>query len=274
MGALTTSRTALTLDIQRAERNLSAADERVRAHGIVLRDRATLLRARARRILPFIAAGAAAISLLMALRGTNRGRSSPRIRPAPQALLPVLAPILGPQAATLLVTLAGPLLALATRDPPAVPVFVDLHRFLGHWYEVARLPTHHQRACGADVTADYRMRDRGIEVVSRCRRSDGTVLQTVGTARVADRSSNARLKLSYAPTWLQWLPQWFPLVWSDYWILEVGADYDSALVGTPDRRDLWILSRKPRLERHEFDDLVARAAARGFDVARLRRTRN
>jgi apolipoprotein D and lipocalin family protein len=77
------------------------------------------------------------------------------------------------------------------------------------------------------------------------------------------------LKVRFAPAFLTWLP----FVWADYWVLALDPAYRHAAVGTPDRDYLWILSRTPQMDPDDYEAVLGRVAAMGFDVARLERTR-
>jgi apolipoprotein D and lipocalin family protein len=61
-------------------------------------------------------------------------------------------------------------------------------------------------------------------------------------------------------------------VWGDYQVIALAPDYSHAMVGTPDRKYLWILSRSPRLDPSVYELLIARAAEQGFEVSRIART--
>jgi apolipoprotein D and lipocalin family protein len=150
----------------------------------------------------------------------------------------------------------------------AVPA-LDLERYAGRWYEVARFPSWFERKCVAQATADYELRpDSTIKVVNTCRTADSTITRAEGAAHLADRDGPAsKLKVRFAPAFLSFLP----MVWADYWVLDLADDYRAALVGTPDRRYLWVLSRTPSLDSATYDGLVATAARQGFEVARLQR---
>lgn len=146
---------------------------------------------------------------------------------------------------------------------------LDWQRYGGRWYEVARLPNSFQRRCAADVTADYgSAADGNLRVVNRCERDDKTVETATGEARPVAGEAG-KLKVRFAPQWLSWLP----LVWGDYWVIEVDDDYRTALVGTPDREYLWLLSRVPQRSADDVDSWLQRAAALGFDTDRIVRTR-
>ncbi len=146
---------------------------------------------------------------------------------------------------------------------------VDVDRYLGDWFELARLPNRFQRACDSDVRATYNRRSDGhIDVVNRCRRADGRGVEARGVARVVDLRTRAKLKVRFAPAVLSFLPA----VWGDYWILGLAADYSWAVVGSPDRRYLWILGRAPEMGLTQFLAAVEVARVNGFDIARLANT--
>ena len=176
-------------------------------------------------------------------------------------------------------SLGLPLLARRSRGAERTGVqaasAVDLRRWSGRWHEIARLPMRQERLCASRATADYTLLAAGpqesdvvLGVTNRCRTRDGRVALAIGDARVVPGSRGARLKVSFAPQWLRWLPA----VWADYWILHVDGAYRTALVGTPDRRHLWLLARAPRLSGAELQPLLAQAHAQGYDTDRLRFT--
>ncbi len=144
---------------------------------------------------------------------------------------------------------------------------VDLARYLGRWYEIARLPTHAEKRCACDVIATYAANPDGpgFIVVNECRESSGRRRVRRGLARRVDAQDSARLEVSFAPPSLRWLPA----AWADYWILQVSDDYSFALVGTPDRRRLWLLSRSPDLADVVKQALLERARGEGYDTAAL-----
>lgn len=158
------------------------------------------------------------------------------------------------------------------RAPLQVVAPVDLKRYSGLWYEQARLPNRFEKAGAGQVTAEYTpLPDGGLEVRNRCVRDDGHIDEVVGRARmvhVAGLPGAGRLAVRFAPDWLSWLP----LVWGDYWILKLDRDYEVALVGTPDRDCLWVLSRAPRLDDAALDAELEYARTLGFDVDRVLRT--
>jgi apolipoprotein D and lipocalin family protein len=154
-----------------------------------------------------------------------------------------------------------------TRGPVRPAQNVDLVRYAGRWYEVARFPNRFQAMCTGETTADYTLLPNGqIRVVNACRKADGGIARAEGRARLAERNGpTSKLRVRFAPAFLSFLP----MVWGHYWILDITADYGAALVGDPNRQYLWILSRTPRLDEATYQRMVAAAAAQGFDVALL-----
>lgn len=160
---------------------------------------------------------------------------------------------------------AAPAAAATTAPLPTVQG-VDLERYAGRWYEIARLPNWFERSCARDVSATYGVRPDGrIDVTNACTRIDGTRDSSVGLARVV---GPGRLEVRFAPAWLGWLP----FVWGDYWVLALDADYRHVLIGTPSREYLWILAREPALDATIVDDLLRTARDLGFPVDRVQRS--
>jgi apolipoprotein D and lipocalin family protein len=176
-------------------------------------------------------------------------------------------------AAGVLTLFAALLVKAENRDRPPLRVVqsVDLARYAGLWYEVARLPNRFEEKCASDVTAEYTLVDADqIKVVNRCRKEDGQMTEAEGVARLADKKrENSRLKVRFAPSFLSFLP----FVWGDYQIMELAPDYSYALVGEPGRKYLWILSRTPQIDEATYRRLTEEAAAQGFDISRLIRTK-
>ena len=142
---------------------------------------------------------------------------------------------------------------------------LDLKRYAGQWHEIAHLPMFFQRQCVDRITATYTpLADGTFEVRNACRTSSGETDESVGAARPVAGSPGA-LKVRFAPEWLAWLP----LVWADYWVVDLDPEYRWAVVGGPARKYLWVLSRKPSMDRAVFDAIKARAAKRGYPVGNL-----
>jgi len=167
----------------------------------------------------------------------------------------------------------APLLAVSlasTEEPMVKPVpRLDLDRYAGTWYEIARLPNRFQKSCAHSVVVRYTLRDDGcVDVLNQCFRQDGSVDSARGVARrAADDLPASQLKVRFAPAFLSFLP----MVWADYWVIDIDRDYTHAVVGGPDRKYLWILSRHPTMPDSQYREIVARVA-RQYDVAGLVRT--
>ena len=156
------------------------------------------------------------------------------------------------------------------REPLTTVAFVDLSQYSGTWYEIARLPMWFQRHC-VDSKAIYTSRPDGtVGVHNECQTDTGGLDQVDGVATVVDQKTNARLTVVF--------DNFFARLFGssrqgNYWILDLDPDYRVAMVGTPDRRYLWILSRTPRLDEPTYELLVAKALGLGFPVRDLIRAR-
>jgi apolipoprotein D and lipocalin family protein len=136
---------------------------------------------------------------------------------------------------------------------------VDLQRYLGLWFEIARYDQRFERSCAAGVTATYSLRADGtIDVVNRCRRSDGSMKEARGRAKIVDGITNAKLKVSF-----------FGPFYGDYWVLDHADDYSWSIVGEPSGRYLWILSRRSNPGQGAIEELVGRAQELGYDTKQL-----
>ena len=137
---------------------------------------------------------------------------------------------------------------------------VELEKYLGKWYEIARLPFRFEDGC-TDITATYSLsKDGNVSVLNECLR-DGKLKQAKGKAKVVDKSTGAKLKVTF-----------FWPFYGDYWIIKLGQDYNYAVVGTPDRNYLWILSRTPQMAESLFSELIEFVNDKGFNTANLIKT--
>ncbi len=147
-------------------------------------------------------------------------------------------------------------------DPVTSVPALDISRYAGQWYEIARLPVSFQNQCAGDITAAYTLReDALIGVRNACRTAQGETRMAEGLARTVE-GHPGRLEVRFAPQWLSWVP----FVWADYWVIDLDPGYMWAVVGEPDRDYLWILSREPRMDRALFEQIKARAVAMGYDL--------
>jgi apolipoprotein D and lipocalin family protein len=159
-------------------------------------------------------------------------------------------------ARTATTALAQPNQALA-----AVPA-VDLKRYVGVWYEIARLPNRFEKGCAANVTATYTQLSSGkIQVINECQQANKAMKRSNGTAKVVANSGNAKLKVSF----------FWPFA-GDYWVLELGENYEYAVVGEPGRKYLWVLSRTTQMDEALYQQLLGRMATKGFDTKSVIKT--
>lgn len=143
----------------------------------------------------------------------------------------------------------------------AVPS-IDLDRYLGSWFEICRLPLKWEDAEASDISATYsQTADGRIRVENRCLDKDGKPARSIGIA-VPQDESNAKLKVSFLPAYLRWIP----FTEGDYWVLAIAPDYSVALVGTPDRAHLWLIARNAALPTETLENYLALAKSQGFDL--------
>lgn len=160
--------------------------------------------------------------------------------------------------------------SVTDQRPLEVVPAVELSRYAGTWYEIARFPNRFQQKCLGEVTATYSLlSDNEMKVVNACRMKNGQITKAEGRARRADdKGPNSKLKVRFAPSFLSWLSA----VWGDYWIIDLAQDYSYAVVGSPDRKYLWVLSRTPQLAEANYEQITRRVAAQGFEASRLVKT--
>jgi apolipoprotein D and lipocalin family protein len=152
---------------------------------------------------------------------------------------------------------------------PAAIASLDVPRYLGRWYEIAKFPNRFQRDCAGNTTATYSaLPDGRVKVVNRCRQADGSEKSAEGVARQSGGSTSPKLEVRFAPAFLSFIPQ----VWGDYWVIDLDPDYQLAAVSDRKGEYLWVLARAPTVDKARLDALVARLAAQGLDVARLEAT--
>lgn len=165
-------------------------------------------------------------------------------------------------------------LALSAQAAPAAqplqPIAsLTVPRYMGVWYEIAKFPNDFQKQCVGDTTATYQLQDDGrVQVVNRCRVADGKTDVADGVARQLGGATSPRLKVRFAPAFLSFIP----MVWGDYWVIDLDDKYQLSAVSEPKREYLWILSRTPQVDAAEYEALLARLTAQGLDVSRLVRT--
>jgi len=142
---------------------------------------------------------------------------------------------------------------------------VDLERYTGTWYEIARLPNSFQEKCSGNVAAQYSLLDSGeISVKNSCIDREGKVDSAYGIAWVTDPNDTSKLKVSFVP-----LLKYLHIFSGDYWIFDLDLNYEWAIVGSPDRKYLWFLSRKRSVSRKMLSLLKSKAKGLGFSIENL-----
>lgn len=152
---------------------------------------------------------------------------------------------------------------------PLLPVpSVDLERYMGRWHELARFPNRFQSDCIGPATADYALQPSGrVQVINRCPQAGGKVDEAIGEARRIGEAGSPKLEVRFAPAWLSWLP----VVWGNYWVIDLDPAYQLAVVSEPKREYLWVLARQPQVDAATWAALMARLRDKGFDLSRLQR---
>ena len=146
---------------------------------------------------------------------------------------------------------------------------LDVPRYLGTWYEIAKYPNWFQRKCASNTKAVYSARTDGtVKVLNSCKSTEGETSEAEGTARQIGAKDSPKLEVRFAPAWLSFLP----MVWGDYWVIDLDPQYQVAVVSDPRREYLWILSRTPQLDKKVYEDVLQRIQNQQFDVRKLELT--
>ncbi|NNH39501.1 lipocalin family protein [Acinetobacter terrae] len=154
-------------------------------------------------------------------------------------------------------------MAYAKNKPLHTVEKVELDKYLGVWYEVARKPMYFQNKCDRDVSATYTLNENGnIGVDNRCYTNDGQLNQSVGEAFIQNAPFNTKLKVSFLPESVRWLP----VGRGDYWVLKIDDAYQTVLVGEPRRRYLWVLSRSAQPDQAVVKEYLDYAQSIGYDI--------
>jgi apolipoprotein D and lipocalin family protein len=147
--------------------------------------------------------------------------------------------------------------------PDLKPVeYVDVKRYMGTWFEIAKFPQRFEKGL-VGITANYSLLpNRKVRVLNSGYKEDfnGKLKTVKGKAWVVDATTNAKLKVSF----------FWPFA-ANYWILDLGNDYEYAAVGDPSRKYLWILSRTPRMDEIVYNGLLKRMQDKDFDISKLER---
>jgi apolipoprotein D and lipocalin family protein len=172
----------------------------------------------------------------------------------------------------LLSLLASPPVVSASDEatPLAAIASLDVPRYMGRWYEIAKTPNWFQKKCVGDTSAEYSLNPEGtVQVINRCRMENGEWNEAVGLARQVGGPASAKLEVRFAPAWLSFIPA----VWGDYWVIDLDPAYQLVAVSEPRREYLWVLSRSPQVSTEAYAALLQRLRLLGFDTRKLEATR-
>lgn len=146
---------------------------------------------------------------------------------------------------------------------------LDVPRYMGTWFEIAKFPNRFQRKCASDTRAVYSLQSDGkVKVVNRCKTEGGETIEAVGLSRQVGLATSPKLEVRFAPAWLSFLP----FVWGDYWVIDLDASYQLVAVSEPERNYLWILARTPHVNPKDYQALLGRLSKMGFDLSKLELT--
>lgn len=146
---------------------------------------------------------------------------------------------------------------------------LDVPRYLGTWYEIAKFPNWFQKKCVGNTKAVYTAKpDGSLRVLNSCKTAGGETSEAEGAARQIGAKDSPRLEVRFAPEWLSFLP----LVWGDYWVIDLDPQYQVAAVSDPRREYLWVLSRTPQLDPRVYEELLQRLKQQQFDIRKLELT--
>jgi apolipoprotein D and lipocalin family protein len=171
-----------------------------------------------------------------------------------------------------IITLTAAVVTMAQASQPSelkTVGMIDLERYAGNWYEIAKYPNRFQKQCVGNTTATYTLKTGGkFEVLNKCRIQGQSVDAAVGEGKIGDKKNNSKLKVRFAPGFLSWLP----FVWANYWVIDLGPNYEYAVIGEPKREYLWILSRTSTMDEATYAAIVAKVESMGFDSKRIVKT--
>lgn len=146
---------------------------------------------------------------------------------------------------------------------------VDLKRYTGKWYEIARYPSKFQKNCVGNTTATYTTKvDGSFAVINQCVLKDGKVGRADGEAKIVDTASNAKFEMNFPSKFKSFLSA----DWDNYWVVDLDENYQYAAVADPKRENLWILNRTPEMKDAVYQNILRRVEKSGFNPGKLAKT--
>lgn len=171
----------------------------------------------------------------------------------------------------ILLVSAGPSQVMAQQSDQSVKAITSLEvpRYQGTWYEIAKFPNWFQKKCISNTKATYTAKpDGNLRVLNSCKTASGETSEAEGLARQIGAKDSPKLEVRFAPAWLSFLP----LVWGDYWVIDLDPQYQLAVVSDPRREYLWVLSRTPQLDPKVYEEVLSRLQQQQFDIQKLELT--
>ncbi|WP_324626629.1 lipocalin family protein [Acinetobacter sp. MD2(2019)] len=154
----------------------------------------------------------------------------------------------------------------AAEKPMQTVPKLQLDRYLGVWYEIARKPMYFENKCKQNIRATYGLNEKGnVTVENRCEGENNQIHRAVGEAFVVNPPENTKLKVSFLPKAIRWIP----IARGNYWVLKLDDQYQTVLIGEPSRKYLWLLSRQPTISEATFNDYMNTAQNLGYSIQDL-----
>lgn len=151
-------------------------------------------------------------------------------------------------------------------EDPSTSEVIDIERYMGLWYEIARFENSFQKKCG-ETTAQYSLREDGkVNVLNTCKLKSkpSKLKQAKAIAYVKNKRTNAVLGVSFVPFFNRF--GWFS---GDYRILDIGPNYEWVIVGDLKREYFWVLSRTPTIDEELYEELLDKAQSLGYDTTKV-----
>lgn len=160
----------------------------------------------------------------------------------------------------------APALAADPPQPLQTIQSLDVPRYMGTWFEIAKYPNRFQKQCVRNTSAEYSLQKDGtVKVMNRCQLASGDMDEAEGRARQIGGLKSPKLQVRFAPAWLSWLP----MVWGKYWVIDLDPEYQLVAVSEPSREYLWVLARTQQVDEAKYNELLQRLKAKGFDLNKL-----
>lgn len=155
--------------------------------------------------------------------------------------------------------------------PPPIPIdSLDLKRYMGVWYEIARYEKEAKEKCVGFTQMEYTLRDDGsVQVLKRCLLENGERTEIEGTAEQVGESNSPKLRVRFTPAWFSFITD---NVWEDYWVIDLDEEYQLAVVSNSNKSKYSILSRTPTVAPEVYKALLERMHTKTLAPILLKQT--